>query len=280
MRTCVRAEVLRPRSEKIGTTQRKNPGMNSSISERKLTRSPSLVTRQRFLWMGIFSILASSGGVVADLILQYDPQGNYSLTTPAPLTIALWRVFVGSLLGVFCIPLAITGYWVVCTVLREAAPRLFRVLFWVMAYGIVIGTVFHSTFLAVILVEQAAHAATGAAQASPLHLQNMLLVFSLPLAVFFEVCYLVMWSIVVATVLRTATRYPRWIVLFVPALLSLVIAGVGQSHVVPVLGNVLYPTVSSLPHLVFFFFSTLVLWRRTASERKTPHAHPAADTAL
>jgi|GEM_PF-1016383 len=240
--------------------------MSSSISELKLTRPQSVVTRKRLFWMGIFSILAALGDVVADLILQYDPQGNYSLTTPAPLTIALWRVFAGSLLGVFCIPLAITGYWVVCTVLRETAPRLFGVLFWVMAYGIVIGTVFHSTFLSVILVEQAAHRVSGAAQASLLQLQNTLLVFSLPLAVFFEICYLVMWSIVVVTILRTATRYPKWIVLFVPALLSLVIAGVGQSHAVPALGNVLYPTVLSLPHLVFFLLSTIVLWRRTASE--------------
>lgn len=135
-----------------------------------------------------------------------------------------------------------------------------------MAYGIVIGTVFHSTFLSVILVEQTAHRVTGTAQASLLQLQNTLFIFSLPLAVFFEICYLVMWSIVVVTVLRTATRYPKWIVLFVPALLSLVIAGVGQSHAVPVLGNVLYPTVLSLPHLVFFLLSTIVLWRRPASE--------------
>ena len=85
--------------------------------------------------------LAAIGCVIADLILQYDPQGNYSLTTPAPLTIALWRVLTGSFLGVFCIPLAIAGYWVVCTVLSETAPRLFRLLFWVIAYAIVIGTV-------------------------------------------------------------------------------------------------------------------------------------------
>lgn len=242
--------------------------MSSSISGLSLTHAQSIVTHKRLLWMGIFSILVASGDVVADLILQYDPQGNYSLTAPAPLTIALWRVLVGSFLGVFCIPLVITGYWVVCTLLRETAPRLFRALFWVMAYSIVIGTVFHSTFLAVILVEQAAHNVTGAAQASLLQLQNTLLVFSIPLAAIFEVCYLVMWSIVGVTILRTETRYPKWIVLFVPALLSLIIAGVGQSHALPALGNVLYPTVLSLPHVVFFLLSTFVLWRMSVSERK------------
>jgi hypothetical protein len=165
--------------------QERETGMSSSIREPKLTEPQSLLTRKHILWIGILSILASAGAVVADLILQYDPQGNYSLTTPAPLTIALWRVYVGSFLGVFCIPLVITGYWVVCTILRETAPRFFGALFWAMAYTIVIGTVFHSTSLAIILVEQAAYAASGAAQTSLLHLQTMLLIFSVPLAAFF-----------------------------------------------------------------------------------------------
>ena len=62
--------------------------MSSSISELKLTGPQSIVTRKRLLWMGIFSILAALGDVVADLILQYDPQGNYSLTTPTAKYIA------------------------------------------------------------------------------------------------------------------------------------------------------------------------------------------------
>jgi hypothetical protein len=38
---------------------------------------------------------------------------------------------------------------------------------------------------------------------------------------------------------------------------SLVITGIGQSHIIPVLGNILYPTVLSLPHLCFFTVSAL-----------------------
>jgi Zn-dependent protease with chaperone function len=88
--------------------------MNSSIFGAKMRQSQSTVSRQLLLCMSIISILAAIGCVAADLILQYDPQGNYSFTTPAPLTIALWRILVGSFLGVFCIPLEIAGYWVVC----------------------------------------------------------------------------------------------------------------------------------------------------------------------
>lgn len=187
--------------------------------------------------------------------------GRYSVSVLARGQEMLSRHFAGRPQEGLQLPFELAGYWVVCTVLAATAPRLFRVLFWVMAYAILIGTVFHGTFLSVILVGQAAHRVVGAAQASLLQLQTTLLVFSTPLVGFFGVCYFVMWSIVVFTVLRTATRYPKWIVLFVPALGSLLITGVYESHVVPVLANLLYPAVLSLPHLVFFLLSTGVLWR-------------------
>jgi len=243
------------------TRKGKEPLMNSSISGLKLVQPPSIVPRKLLHWMGIISILGAIGAVVADLLLQYDPQGNYS--TIAPLTIALWRVLAGHFLGVFSIPLEITGYWVVCTILTETAPRLFRALFWIMAYAIVIGTVFHGTVSLFILVEQTAHNVIGTAQVQLLSLQNTIQILIAPLSVFFLVCYLVTWSIVVVTILRTSTRYPKWSVLFVPALGSLIITGIYKSHIVPLLGNILFPTVLSLPHLIFFLLSTIVLFNKT-----------------
>lgn len=242
--------------------------MNSSISGLKWFLPLSIVPSKLLHWMGIISILASIGAVVADLLLQYDPQGNYS--TIAPLTIALWRVLAGHFLGVFSIPLEITGYWVVCAVLAETAPRLFRALFWLMVYAIVIGTVFHGTATLFILVEQTAHNITGTAQAPLLSLQNTIQVLIAPLSIFFLVCYLVMWSSVVVTILRTSTRYPKWSILFVPALGSLIITGIYESHIVPPLGNMLFPTVLSLPHLVFFLLSSIVLLRHGSIMKKSP----------
>ena len=66
--------------------------MNSSISELKMVQPSSIGTRKLLLWIGIISILAAIGCVIADLILQYDPQGNYSSTTPAPLQRAPCRL--------------------------------------------------------------------------------------------------------------------------------------------------------------------------------------------
>ncbi len=45
-----------------------------------------------------------------------------------------------------------------------------------------------------------------------------------------------------------------------PFLLSLVIELLSVSQVLPALANVLSPAWLSIPHLVFFTLSTLVLW--------------------
>ena len=95
-----------------------------------------------------------------------------------------------------------------------------------------------------------------------LSLQNTIQILIAPLSVFFLVCYLVTWSIVVVTILRTSTRYPKWSVLSVPALGSLIITGIYESHIVPLLGNILFPTVLSLPHLIFFLLSTIFLFNK------------------
>jgi hypothetical protein len=72
-----------------------------------------------------------------------------------------------------------------------------------------------------------------------------------------------LWRVFVGHFLRTSTRYPQWSVLSVPTLGSLIITGVYESHIVPLLGNILFPTVLSLPHLIFFLLSTIVLFNKT-----------------
>jgi hypothetical protein len=213
---------------------------------------------------GLISIFAATGNVVADLILQYTPQGPTG--NIAFLAIASWRVFTGLFLGVFTIPLEIVGYWLVCTLMLEHSPRLFRVLFWIMAYNIIIGTVFHGTFASTIFVMQAASATSGATQSSLLALETLLNFVALPLSVFFFVLYLVMWSIFIVSILPKPSPFPKWCILLTPAFLSLLITALYASHIIPLLGNLLYPTVLSLPHLVFYIFCTILVWRKVKLE--------------
>lgn len=65
------------------------------------------------------------------------------------------------------------------------APRLFRALFWVMAYSLVIGTVFHGTFMARIFVEQAASTASSSTQGALLSFEPLVNLATIPLADFY-----------------------------------------------------------------------------------------------
>jgi ABC-type dipeptide/oligopeptide/nickel transport system permease component len=67
---------------------------------------------------------------------------------------------------------------------------------------------------------------------------------------------------VVVTILRNKTLYPKWFVLFVPALGSLVITAIGQSRVFPGAGDVLSLVVLSLPHLWFFTITTFYFGKK------------------
>src|SRR5262249_41874684 len=153
--------------------------------------------------------------------LQYNPQGYGG--NMAFLGIAPWRVFTGHFLGVFILPLNIVGYWLICTLMLEQSPRLFRVLFWIMAYGIIIGTVFHGIVTPAIFVMQAASAASGSAQSSWLSLEALLTIAVRPLVIVFFVSYLAMWCIFIVSVLAKPSPFPKWMVFFAPALLSVLI---------------------------------------------------------
>lgn len=232
---------------------------------------PHLRSDQVLRWAGLISILVAICNVTDDLLLQYHPQGYEG--AEAFLGIAPWRVFTGHFLGVFTLPLEIIGYWLVCTLMLQQAPRLFRVLFWVIAYGIVIGTVFHGTFMAMVFAQQAAAGAPASAQGTFLTLETQLNIAIVPLSLFFLVCYLTMWGIFTVTILRKSSPFPRWMVFFTPALWSLLIVLLYESHAAPWLGNLLYPAVLSLPHLVFYVLCTMVVWRRSEAGGEAGNRH-------
>jgi hypothetical protein len=99
-----------------------------------------------------------------------------------------------------------------------------------------------------------------------LSLEALLETALLPLIIVFFVSYLAMWSIFIVSVLARPSPFPRWIVFFTPAPLSLLITALYMSHVMPLLGNLLYPAVLSLPHLIFYILCNMLVWKKTEFE--------------
>ena len=64
--------------------------------------------------------------------------------------------------------------------------------------------------------------------------------------------------------------YPRWLAYLNPFLLSLLIALLQAANALPAVVNVLWPARLSIPDLIFFALSALVLWK---AEKTTHTAH-------
>jgi hypothetical protein len=189
--------------------------------------------------------------VAADELLQYLPQGYASLL---PLRdIAAWRLLSGNALGVLAIPLTAIGYWQVCQALKLSGVKRARWMFWLIAYGTALGAAAHGGIAACIVLLQQGASLTRALG----YLQDDV---AAPFGTFL-LCYLLLSAWYCIVVLSRQTLYPRWMALLNPFLLSLAIAFLAMSNSLPALSNALTPAWLSIPHLVFFTLSTLVLWR-------------------
>jgi hypothetical protein len=200
---------------------------------------------------GILGILVALVTVTADELSQYSPQGFAS--TFYFQNITSWRLLSGYLLGVLGIPLIAIGYWQVCQALKLSGIKRTRWMFWIITYGLALGAAAHATIIIIIvMVQQGIDSSLRALDI----LQTYVII---PFGLFF-LCYLITSTWYFVVVLFRSTLYPKWMAFLNPFLLSIVIALLHVSNIVPIIDNYLAPAYLSIPHLLFFTLSTLVLW--------------------
>jgi hypothetical protein len=203
--------------------------------------------------------------VAADELLQYLPQGYASLLSLGALP--PWRLLFGNALGVLAIPLSVIGYWQICQALKLSGIKRTSLMFWLIAYGAALGAVGHAGITATIVLLQQSDTLIKA-------FGYLVAYVAVPFGLFLF-CYLILsvWFCIV--VLSRSTLYPKWMALLNPFLLTLAIALLGMSKVLPSFASVLSPAWFSFPQLVFFTCSTLVLWNLSEERvQKTVLAKP------
>lgn len=211
-------------------------------------------TRQRvLLTVGGAGIGAALLAVAGDEISQYSPQ-RYTSFAELARAMPLWRLLSGELLGIVSIPLCLLGYWCICQVMRRCGIPGARIIFWLIAYGLVMGVVSHALISAAYIFLHA-----GAASLTAGATNTVQLAVYLPGSLFL-ISYLTASTWYVVAVISARTLYPRWMACLNPFLLSLLIALLSAANVLPVAVSVLWPAWLSIPHLIFFTLSTLILW--------------------
>lgn len=212
-------------------------------------------TQQRILrTAGITSIIVALATMAADEILQYWPEGYASLAYYQVLP--LWRLFTGHLLGVLTIPLCLIGYWCVCQALKLGGAKYTTLLFWLIAYSLVMGAISHDS---ISLIYVMFHYGAGPTFTPAINYAHN--VANLPGGIFL-LGYLLTSAWYSIAVLSRRSLYPRWMAFCNPFLLSLLIALLYTSGVLPIIMNVLWPAWLSTAHVLFFTLSTAVLWQR------------------
>lgn len=172
--------------------------------------------------------------------------------------VAVWRLYVGSGLGVLAAPLQLSGVWQVYVALRPAGEGLARPVAFTFAYAIILGIAIHATFALMGRVLQA-QAQVGEGDRPLLaQIDRQFERFWLLLLGVAALSLVVGSGFFVAAVAGGQTLYPGWMAWLTPAGLFLLVMGVTAILPRPG-GGYLAPAVYNLALLLFFLLSTLAL---------------------
>ena len=214
--------------------------------------NPSPILRVAGITAIVAAIIASAG----DFLLLYvanAPKYGFGLTGEQTNR---W-LLVGHYCGVLAIPLYSLGYWHVSRGLAAAGRRISRSVFALGVYTAAVGSAIHG------LTAFGLHASPLAgAQPSPHPLEVLtppeLVPYLLPLWALVGLAMVAGSALYAFAALTRPTAYPKWGALLNPALL--VVAGNILALVSPLLTDFLVVWMPNLAHILFFAFSTAVLW--------------------
>lgn len=205
--------------------------------------------------MGIIGIIAVFITILSDIILLGKPTPGFSffkLGTETMVGIASWRLTLGTFLGVFCLPFQTLALIPVYYGLKPAGKVKSVCIVIPAAYALLMGIAFHISY-AYIGTGWNHYYENGALEMmKTYHYYWMILI-----VVMFAM--LLSFSILFAyTISKGKTRYPKWIALFNPLCIVVVVLPLILILPAPV-GGFVAPTILNLSTMIFMCFSTKVI---------------------
>lgn len=200
-------------------------------------------------------------GAVADLLLLYNPNGGYfDNTYMFLLDISQTRLMAGHFLGIFAIPLEMLGLFQVYRALKPAGTKLAWAVMICTLYLGFPGVVYHGTV-----------AFTGAylklMQQAPANFEQMadlwpqVRLLSDVLAAALPAGFFVLSGLLLYTILKKPTLYPRWMAAFTP--ITFYVIFFLAFFIVKPVGAVLIPAGFNLSFLGFFAVSIYAEGKQT-----------------
>jgi len=212
--------------------------------------------------LGIIGVLIT---IISDLILLGRPINAFSffklgMGTENMAYVAQWRITLGSFLGVFVLPFQITGLMSVYQGLKTSGKVLPIVVVITNIHALIMGVAFHISY-AFIGSGWKLHYEMGAVNKVSSELVNQFAFYWKVLVIIMATEVLFSSLIYVFLILKGKTLYPKWMALLNPLCVLLFLFPIIYICPAPV-GGFIAPAYMNLSTMVFFVFSTVVIYRK------------------
>ena len=225
-----------------------------------LVRAQLVSTKQSLMASGFAGLAAAVLVGAGEFMLHFDEQARYFGGNEFFSGVPESRATFGHFFGVLGAPVYVMGAWHLRQMLEPASRLWSAVLFYVMAYGCIVGAVWiGSRATAAYLVNSVDPAALPASWALyELRYENLLTVTRLAV--------LVVSGIFVWLILTGRTRYPRWVAVLNPILL--ILASFAVFWLAPAIGKYMMPIALNVAFFVLFAVSLVIA--SSSNEESTP----------
>ncbi len=199
---------------------------------------------------GLAAMAAAALTLIGDIVLLYSPGADYTDSANLfLLEVPRCRLMLGSLLGVFCLPVQALGIWQVSRAMRPAGARWSTAVLFVGIYILAVGPFFHG---ALALIAEAL-------QAGQTELAGVLESYVQPVQIVVLLGFMIVLpALHVFIVGFRRTLYPRWMAAINPLTINLAVFGLGVG--IPAIGQFILPAGTNITTLVYFGVSTALLW--------------------
>lgn len=210
---------------------------------------------------GFLGMLAALITGIGEFFLLYAPELNHGAANNYanflhPSEAELNRGYYLSVIGA---PLYIIGYWHIVGMLRLHKTKLGWVIMSLAVFGFMSGFAWLISNAYQGLLVQAIAAASEETAGALLAVQTKVDAMSLPLLQVIRFQVMIMSVILAVAVFKYQTFYPRWMAIFTPFVLILLVFS--TLLFMPSIGKYFVPEALNVAHFIFFALSTLFAFK-------------------
>jgi hypothetical protein len=212
---------------------------------------------------GLVGIAGALLTIVSDLILLGSPSSAYSFLksgTETMADLAQWRIIAGTYLGIFVLPFEIVGLITLYFGLKPAGKLVSLTVAITAAHALILGVAFHVSYLFIGSGWKLYHS-SGLLNTPEYEMIKKLdyylkiIGFIILVEIMFSsICYTV-------TIIKKKTLYPKWMSLFNPICVFLIMFPIVFTLPAPV-GGFIAPAYMNLSAMVFLILSTATINKR------------------